>query len=104
MYLLYQVVAQLGEPSRRIQGAGPAKAIVMLSLIAVMYFVPTVFAFMRGRRNKWKIAAVNLFLGWTFIGWFVAMLMTFAYEAPRDGALPDPLIADDAARDASQQN
>ncbi len=104
MYLLFQIVAQLGEPSRRIEGAGPAKAIVMLSLIAVMYFVPTVFAFMRGRRNKWKIAAVNLFLGWTFIGWFIAMLMTFAYEAPLDEAPVDPSVADDAASDGSQRS
>jgi hypothetical protein len=83
--MLFDIIAQLGEPSRRITGAGPAKAIVMLSLILVMYFIPTVFAFSRRRRNKWKIAAVNLFLGWTFIGWFVAMLMSYAYEGPRDG-------------------
>lgn len=76
-------------PVRPYSGAGPAKAIVMLSLVAVLYFVPTVFAFLRGRRRKWRIAAINLFLGWTFIGWIVAMLMNYAYEAPPDGSPDD---------------
>lgn len=70
-------------------GAGPAKAIVMLSLVAVLYFVPTVFAFLRGRRRKWIIAAINLFFGWTFIGWIVAMLMNYSYEPPPEGAPAD---------------
>ncbi len=30
--------------------------------------------------NLWMVPLVNLFLGWTVIGWFVALLMAFARE------------------------
>lgn len=41
---------------------------------AVLYFVPTVVAFVRGKRNAVSILLTNLFLGWTFIGWVVALV------------------------------
>ncbi|KJK59256.1 membrane protein [Saccharothrix sp. ST-888] len=50
---------------------------VFLIVGLVMYFVPTVIAFLRGTRNKGAVLVVNLFLGWTFIGWVVALAMSF---------------------------
>jgi Superinfection immunity protein len=39
-----------------------------------MYFVPSVIAFARGHHQKAAILALNLFLGWTMIGWVVAIV------------------------------
>lgn len=39
-------------------------------LIAIaLYFIPTVIAVFRGHHNAVAIFGLNLFLGWTFIGW-----------------------------------
>ncbi|RKN37481.1 superinfection immunity protein [Streptomyces hoynatensis] len=46
-----------------------------LVLGAVLYFVPTAVAFARGVRNAGSVLVVNLFLGWTFLGWVVALAM-----------------------------
>jgi hypothetical protein len=39
------------------------------------YFVPTIIAAARGIPNALSVAVVNLFLGWTFLGWVVALAM-----------------------------
>ncbi len=44
-------------------------------LLAVLYFVPTIIAFARGVRNAGSVLVVNLFLGWTLVGWVVALAM-----------------------------
>jgi hypothetical protein len=41
--------------------------------ILLFYFLPTFNAFMRDHPNIGAIAVINIFLGWTFIGWVVAL-------------------------------
>ncbi len=45
-------------------------AVVLIAL----YFLPTVVAVARGHHNSGSISLVNLLLGWTFIGWVVALV------------------------------
>jgi len=45
-------------------------------VFALMYFVPTLVAAMRRTTNRNSVAVVNLFLGWTFIGWVAALAMS----------------------------
>ena len=40
-----------------------------------LYFVPTIIAIARSMRNKGSTIVVNIFLGWTIIGWIVALAM-----------------------------
>jgi hypothetical protein len=40
----------------------------------VINFIPTMIAFTRGHPNAAPILLVNLLLGWTFIGWVVALV------------------------------
>ncbi|MEU9089931.1 superinfection immunity protein [Streptomyces sp. NPDC087901] len=47
------------------------------------YFVPTVVAFSRGVPNKGSVLVVNLFLGWTLVGWVVAMAMAARSAQPQ---------------------
>ena len=40
----------------------------------VIYFIPTVIALKRNHINKVPIILVNILLGWSFIGWIVALI------------------------------
>lgn len=42
-------------------------------LAGVIYFLPSIAA--RGQHNVGAVVVVNLFLGWTLIGWVVALAM-----------------------------
>jgi len=47
--------------------------IIALALVA-MYFLPAIISWQRKHRNDNAIGMLNLFLGWTFIGWVVALV------------------------------
>jgi Superinfection immunity protein len=47
--------------------AGSGLGIVML----VLYLLPTIVALVRRVPNTGSVAVINLFLGWTIIGWIV---------------------------------
>ena len=42
--------------------------------LLAMYFLPTIIAFIRGHASKWAILLLNIFLGWTLLFWFIALL------------------------------
>jgi hypothetical protein len=49
----------------------------VLLLIAVAlggYFLPTIIAVARGHHNAAAIFLLNLFLGWSFLGWVIALV------------------------------
>lgn len=49
-------------------------AFLLVIVGVVLYFIPTFLAFSKGRINKGAIFCVNLFLGWSLIGWVVALV------------------------------
>ena len=46
-----------------------------------LYFLPTLIACGRGLYSRFGILMVNLFLGWTFVGWVAALSVLFAWSA-----------------------
>jgi hypothetical protein len=40
----------------------------------VMYFLPSIIALARSKRDILAIFLLNLFLGWSVIGWIVALV------------------------------
>jgi hypothetical protein len=40
---------------------------------AVLYFLPTFVSGLRGRPNTPALLVVNLFLGWTLLGWVLCL-------------------------------
>jgi len=40
----------------------------------VFYFLPTIIAFARSKRDSTAIFVLNFLLGWTAIGWVVALV------------------------------
>jgi hypothetical protein len=58
-------------------GAGVGVGLVVLFLISfVFYWIPTVVAVVRHVPNMASVVVINLFLGWTLIGWVVALAMS----------------------------
>ena len=47
------------------------------SLIILIYFLPTFLALRLRKRNTLAIFAMNLLLGWTFVGWVVALVWVY---------------------------
>ena len=48
----------------------------------VMYFLPSIVALARSKRDLLGIFLLNLFLGWSVIGWVVALVWAVKADAP----------------------
>ena len=48
-----------------------------------LYFLPTIIAGVRKKRNLISIGLLNFLLGWTVIGWIIALIWAFAHEDRR---------------------
>jgi len=48
----------------------------------VLYFLPTILAFARNKRDTTAILLLNIFLGWTMIGWVVALVWAMKTDVP----------------------
>jgi len=47
---------------------------ILIIIANLIYFLPAIIAFSRKRKNSGAIFVLNLFLGWTFIGWVAALV------------------------------
>jgi hypothetical protein len=54
--------------------AATIEAAIVLALMVLLYLLPTEIAFLRGK-SVFSVAVVNIFGGWTGIGWLVALVM-----------------------------
>jgi hypothetical protein len=52
----------------------PVLTLTVFAALLLSYFVPIIVAFWRRHPSKWKILALTLFLGWSLLGWIVAMI------------------------------
>jgi len=50
------------------------------AVILALYFLPAMIASNRGHRNSGPIFVVNLFLGWTLIGWVGCLAWGLAHQ------------------------
>lgn len=57
---------------------GAALAIASFPIGVALYFAPLICAKLREQHNIGVILLVNLFLGWTLVGWVVALAFAFA--------------------------
>jgi hypothetical protein len=48
----------------------------------VMYFLPSLIALARSKRDLLSIFLLNLFLGWSVIGWVVALVWALKHDVP----------------------
>ena len=60
---------------------------IALAVVALaLYFVPSFIAVNKNKRNKNAIFALNLLLGWTFVGWVVALVWSLMKDEPQPGS------------------
>jgi hypothetical protein len=48
----------------------------------VMYFLPSLIALLRNKRDTLSIFLLNFFLGWTCIGWVIALVWACKADIP----------------------
>ena len=60
-----------------VAAGGPNAAVITIIWLAAIaaYWTPTLIAFIRHVPNRGSVAVVDFFLGWTVIGWIVALAM-----------------------------
>ena len=55
---------------------GPMEMGLILVILPI-YFLPVIIAIVRHHPNLAWITLLNIFLGWTFIGWLAALVLAF---------------------------
>ncbi len=56
----------------------PLATILIVIVLVLVYFLPSIVAYSRAHRNKVAIFFLNLLAGWTFIGWVAAFVWSVA--------------------------
>lgn len=59
-----------------------AQGLIYAALIFTAYFAPTILA-PRGRRGS--VFTINLFFGWTLVGWVIALFIAMRARENADG-------------------
>lgn len=47
----------------------------VLMVVATLYFTPAIVAHNREVSSRWSVTVINALLGWTLIGWAIALAM-----------------------------
>jgi hypothetical protein len=56
--------------------------LLLLAFLLGLYFLPSMVAAMRSHRQSTAICMLNLFLGWTVLGWVGALVWACTNPAP----------------------
>jgi Superinfection immunity protein len=59
--------------------SSPVLSFLVMVLLSAAYFIPSVVAFLRAHRSKVAILTLNILLGWSVIGWIVALVWALAW-------------------------
>jgi hypothetical protein len=52
-----------------------------------VYFLPSMIAYLRGQRSQGSIFLFTLLLGWTVIGWLLALVWSFSSKTKTEAAI-----------------
>jgi hypothetical protein len=61
---------------------GALEILIVLAIVGGLYMLPTIIAFSRGHHQAVAIAVLNVFLGWTFLGWVGALVWSATHISP----------------------
>lgn len=64
-------------------GDTAVSALIVL-VVLVVYMIPGVVAWSRGHRNAAAIITMNVVLGWTFLGWTIALIWSMTNNVRRE--------------------
>lgn len=57
--------------------------LLLLLLLGVLYFLPALVASRRKHRNAMPVFVLNLFFGWTLIGWVAALCWSLTHQGDK---------------------
>lgn len=57
-------------------------AIVLVSLLVALYLIPVMVGVARHAPDLGAIAVINILLGWTFVGWVLALALAMRSARP----------------------
>ena len=63
-------------------GIGSAEILFIILVLFVPYFIPSIIA--RNKMNFTGILLLNIFLGWTFLGWVGALIWAITDKTPAE--------------------
>lgn len=69
--------------------------ITFFILCLLVYFLPTIIALICGSNRKGAVFAMNLFLGWTFIGWIWALVWAVSSKRQQQNVIINNHISTD---------
>lgn len=70
-------------PKTETKTASIDKGLVVFLLF--VYFIPAIIAFNRSHQNTTAITVLNILLGWTLLGWIVAIVWAFTAVKTKEG-------------------
>lgn len=56
---------------------------ILILLAFILYFLPTIIAANRKKSNTGAIFVLNLFLGWTMVGWIISLVWALSSDGFR---------------------
>jgi hypothetical protein len=56
------------------------KTVTLISTLFIMYWLPTIIAIARQAHSALGVFLLNFFLGWTVIGWILALIWSLAAD------------------------
>lgn len=59
----------------------------MIVILLALYFIPALVAAVRGHHQTIPIGILNLFFGWTLVGWVAALIWAVSALPSRPGAI-----------------
>ena len=78
--------------------------LILIIIGFALYFLPSLIAGSRDAANTSSVIVVNLFLGWTFLGWVVALAMAVGGTSEQWTPIPPGLTPVVCPRCNMQQN
>ncbi|MEI8102002.1 MAG: superinfection immunity protein [Chlorobium sp.] len=66
-------------------GLGGQEGTIIFMLLAsvALFFVPSIIAYSKKKRNKTAITVLIVLLAWFVIGWIIELVWTFTYDIPK---------------------
>lgn len=76
-----------------VEDAAEFRSIAIIIVAFIFYWLPTFAAFSRNHRSRSAIAITNFFLGWTVLGWIIALIWSYTGDVePEVAPNPPPLL------------
>ena len=64
-------------------------AIFLLALLVIFYFLPCIICNVRTTQHGAAIFLINLFLGWTVLGWIAALIWAIVEKPAEPAPIPE---------------